>query len=469
MTTTATTERPVSIDVLRPHPANPRITAVADKALVDSIKSLGLIDSLIVVPDPGNEDLFLIVDGHRRFDGCQQAGLSEVPVRVREDLVTEAQQIELMAVTGLQKENLSPVEEARAFEQLTLLGLDEAAIAKSTGFSKRRVKERLKLTGLTDTAQAKVHAGEATLLDVAAFDEFADDPTAIEALEEDLGTDNYRHTVMRLKARKKRAADYAAIVEGFEEQGVKPADADAGGFWSLTTWKWHNTPYAAPDAHDGCLGYIDCGVESYQEPYLVCTDPDRHTNDTTDDAAEQAEQAEREAAMEALRAEQAAAQERREAASAARTEWLVDHFTALFPVKGNAKLADALGGLLPAALSDGNMSELLSGDRDLAVIEAKTPTIRTWAENRRVVLEAALELTLATPAQILTALGRFLGHWYADILDQTYIEDEDLPVVLWAWDWLAASGYPMSTVDTERHIELAARAADTDDDQDDDS
>ena len=467
------TERIITIPInqIRVHPDNPRLAAVADEELVESIRAHGLIDPPLCAPETGGDphgDWVVLLDGHRRFDGCQKAGLTEITVRVRDDLVTTAQQVEVMAITGLQKELLSPVEEARAYEQLQLLGMDEAAIAKSTGFSKRRVKERLKLTWLTDTAQAKVHAGEATLLDVAAFDEFADDPAAIEVLEEDLGTDNYRHTVMRLKARKKRAADYAAIVEGFEEQGVKPTDSDAGGFWSLTTWKWHNTPYAAPDAHDGCLGYIDCGVESYQEPYLVCTDPDRHTIDTSD-TDDDAEQAEREAAMEALRAEQAAAQERREAASAARTEWLVDHFTALFPVKGNAKLADALGGLLPAALSDGTMSELLSGDRDLAVIEAKTPTIRTWAENRRVVLEAALELTLATPAQILTALGRFLGHWYADILDQTYVEDEDLPVVLWAWDWLAASGYPMSTVDTERHIELAARAADTDDDQDDDS
>lgn len=440
------TERVVPITSLRPHPANPRIAASADDALVESIRSLGLIDSLLVVPNPTDPEGFLIVDGHRRFDGCQRAGLSEVPVRVRDDLVTEAQHVELMAVTGLQKENLSPVEEARAYEQLALLGMDEAAIAKSTGFSKARVKQRLRLTGLPQKAQHTVHLGQATLGDVEAFTEFADDPTALAALEETIGTDEYRMKVNQLRARRTRAARHAEVVAGYEEIGAKlvDPDSDTAGQRLLSDYRWVGSEFAAAEGHDGCLGYIDYGIDSYAEPALVCTDLARHSPvaEEIDPAAEAAA----EAARQAEAAAYAEAQELRAAAAAARLDWLRDHYTDLFTVKGNTRLVAAVRATLPVSQWNLQPVEVLAA---LEVdVPAETPHRGTWG----LVEPALTEAASRAPALLLQAFARLTAAVTADgIDDQPSGHDDREALVAQAgiWDWLVQAGYPMTSVDTE--------------------
>ena len=457
------TERLITLPLakVRIHPDNPRLAAAADAELIDSIRVHGLIDPPLCAPDPDDPDGGLLLDGHRRQDGAIQAGLREITVRMRDDLVTTAQQIEVMAITGLQKELLSPVEEARAYEQLQLLGMDEATIAKSTGFTKKRVHQRLRLAGLSQKAQHSVHLGQATLGDVEAFDEFADDPAAVAELEAAIGTDDYRFTVNRLRSRRERAARYAELVAGFEEQGAKRIDLESGSRYStLSAWGWRDTPFATPNGHDGCLGYVDQGPDSYADPYLACSDPDRHRDTDADEEAEK-EAAAREAERQAAEAERTAQAERQKAAGKAREDWLVKHFTGLFPVKGNGHLAESLTGVLPAMLGDTRMADLLTDW--VAATGAAQPDPNSWEAQHKAVMTAALDLTVGKPAQVLGALGRLLGVWIAGRLAESYVEDDELPVVLWMWDWLAASGYPMSAVDVARHQELAARAAENDD------
>lgn len=457
------TERVASITSLRPHPANPRITAAADDALVESIRSLGLIDSLLVVPDPTDPDAFLIVDGHRRFDGCQRAGLTEVPVRVRDDLVTEAQQVELMAVTGLQKENLSPVEEARAYEQLALLGMDEAAIATSTGFPKARVKQRLRLTGLPQKAQHTVHLGQATLGDVEAFTEFADDPTALAAPEETIGTDEYRLKVNQLRSRRARATRHAEIVAGFEEIGAKPVDpdSDTAGQRLLSDYRWLHSDLATAEGHDGCLGYIDYGIDSYAEPALVCTDLARHTPaEEVDPEAEAAA----EAARQAEAAAYAEAQELRAAAAVARLDWLRDHYTALFPVKGNTRLVAALRATLPVSQWNLQPVEVLAA---LEVdVPAETPHRGTWG----LVEPALTEAATRAPARLLRAFARLTAAVTADGIDDQPSEHdhrEALAAQATIWGWLVEAGYPMTSIDTEIRDTVTALLAEKSEESED--
>lgn len=451
----------VPIDQVRIHPDNPRIAASADDELVESIRVHGLIDPPLCAPETGagdDADWVVLLDGHRRFDGARKAGLTEITVRIREDLVTTAQQIEVMAITGLQKELLSPVEEARAYEQLQLLGMDEATIAKSTGFTKKRVHQRLRLTGLSQKAQHTVHLGQATLGDIEAFHEFADDAEAVAQLEAAIGTDDYRVTVNQLRGRRERIAKNAARIAEFEALGAKPVDSMQDNA-SLSAWNWRDTPLATPEGHPDCLRYIDYGVDSYSEPRLVCGAPQSH-RDAAADEAEAKAAAEREAEYEAQRAERAAEAEREKAAATARQDWLIEHFTGLLPVKGNGKLAETLTGVLPAALADSRLADLLTDH--LIPVGATPPETNTWDAQREAVATAALELTTAKPAQILGALGRFLGVWVAGLLAESYVEDDELPVVLWLWDWLAMSGYQMSSVDTARHQALTERAAEQD-------
>lgn len=468
-----TETKTIPLDQIKPHPSNPRRAAAADDALVESIRRVGLQEPLQVVP---HGDIYLLIDGHRRSDGCRRAGLTTVDCRVRDDLVTEAQQVEVMAITGLQKELLSPVEEAAAYEQLTLLGMDEAAIAKATGYTKARVKQRLRLAGLNQDVQTAVHTGQATLVDVDALLEFADDIEATKELEQALGTRDFGFTLARVRSRRTRAERHARIVAEFEDLGAVRADPDRDTTKSLHAYPWNGTDLADPAAHTHteCLGYIDNGPDSYAEPRLVCLNPDSH--DTPDqetgevgrsDADREAEQVE----WERKEAARAAEQERQAAAAAARQEWLIEHFTGLFPAKGNTALTKTLAGFLPALVGDPRFADLFdyNGEAQVVLGLDKPDRRPSWDGFQQSRLGAALELTVAKPPVVVGVFARMLALWCSSILDNLVVDDDELPTVLWLWDWLAASGYPMSSVDTEQHMKLSQRAAETDDEDDDEA
>lgn len=469
----------ISRELLRPHPDNVRIDATADDAMVESIGTHGLIDPLLVAPDPEADGQYLVLDGNRRLDGCDKAGVGDVSCRVREDLVTLAQQIEVMAITGLQKEHLSPVEEAAAYEQLTLLGMDASAIAASTGFSVKRVKGRMRLNGLSDQTRGAVHAGDATLADVEALLEFADDAAATKDLEATLGTADFASKVHMWRGRRDRVQRNEAAMAELREAGAvrvesvpgepgKVREVSDGGVLGDRTFDQVRVMYAMhgdladPAKHDGCLGFSYDPEFFYADIRTYCLDVSRHPELNNGPAHDPVADAKQRQEWESQQAARAAEQEQQKAASAARAAWLVEHFTSLFPTKGNAQLAATLTGFLPAALADPRLDDLVT-DRSAEIVGADPATDRTWEAKRTAVQTSALDLTTAKPAQALGALARFLALWCAELLDQSYVDDDELPTLVWLWDWLAESGYPMSTVDTARHQELAQRAGQHDD------
>jgi ParB family chromosome partitioning protein len=92
------------IHLLRPNPLNPRgeLDPAGLDELADSIRAQGVLQPLLVTPDG------TVVAGHRRLAAARQAGLTEVPVMVRD--LDRAQQQEIMLVENLQRQDLSPVE-----------------------------------------------------------------------------------------------------------------------------------------------------------------------------------------------------------------------------------------------------------------------------------------------------------------------------------------------------------------------
>jgi ParB/RepB/Spo0J family partition protein len=428
----------VPIGMIRPHPSNPRIHATADEPLVESIRKVGLIDALLCVPDPDESDGagVLVIDGHRRFDGCQKAGLQLVPCRVRDDLVTEAQQVEVMAITGLQKENLSPVEEAQAYEQLTLLGMDEAAIAASTGFSQRRVKARLRLTGLSTETRQRVHAGDATLTDVETMFEFADDPAATAELEEAIGTTNFQQRVHALRSRQQRLARRAELIEEYEAAGAVRAEQVAGGAGAVVLaadeerterrargMHMFPTELRSPAEHDGCLAYVVPESE-WHEPYLICVDNTRHPAPATPVAPQPGE-----SDWERRRAEREEREARFAAASAARRDWLAEHLSGLFPARGNKPLAALATVMLP----------LVDEDHDPADVHTASTT--------KVLAAFSGWLT----GEVATSGLDRQAQWVGDA-------DEAL-AVLAVWDWLTGAGYQLSDVDREQRTLMETRLA----------
>jgi ParB family transcriptional regulator, chromosome partitioning protein len=120
--------------------------------LVASIKAVGLIEPLIV-----NAADNVVVCGARRLVAAKKAGLKDVPAIVKP--FTEQERIETMLIENLQREGLTPIEEANAYQRLVELGLTQREIAARVGRSQSAVAKRLSLLVLPEPVRKQVDSG----------------------------------------------------------------------------------------------------------------------------------------------------------------------------------------------------------------------------------------------------------------------------------------------------------------------
>src|SRR5689334_5383896 len=106
----------VPIGALEPNPVQPRLhmDAAALGELASSIRESGIVQPILVRP-LGNER-FQIIAGERRWRAAQQVGLTHVPVTVRE--IPDDRLLEIALVENIQRAELSPIEEAHAYQKL---------------------------------------------------------------------------------------------------------------------------------------------------------------------------------------------------------------------------------------------------------------------------------------------------------------------------------------------------------------
>lgn len=151
--------RMVDIDALTPSSFQPRSRLDAGKVaeLAASVAEKGVLQPLLVRPVEGG---FEIVAGERRYRAAQKAGLSAVPVVVRE--LSDQETLEVAIIENLQREDLTAIEEARAFERLGSFGMDQGAVARAVGKSRSAVANTLRLLKLPPEAQEALEAGEIT-------------------------------------------------------------------------------------------------------------------------------------------------------------------------------------------------------------------------------------------------------------------------------------------------------------------
>ena len=158
--TTTTQQRTVALSAIHVTDGfNPRTNA--EKAeiarLAESITTHGLIQPLVVCSgDIGGE--YRLIDGERRYRACVEASVMEVPVVVREpDEATEALDVALVA--NMQRVDLSPVEQAKAFQRLIDGGLTRKGVAETLGVSQKLVRERLAILDLPAELHDRVGDG----------------------------------------------------------------------------------------------------------------------------------------------------------------------------------------------------------------------------------------------------------------------------------------------------------------------
>ena len=147
------------VDSILPNPQQPRARFDDETltALSESIAELGVLQPIVVRP---GEDGYVLVAGERRLRAAKRAGLTEIPAVVR-GVDDEAGSLIQALVENLQREDLTPLEEAAAFQQmLDDFDMTHAEIAARVGRSRSAISNAIRLLGLPAGIQVMVESGE---------------------------------------------------------------------------------------------------------------------------------------------------------------------------------------------------------------------------------------------------------------------------------------------------------------------
>ncbi len=148
----------VPVGQLHPNPDQPRRTfneeALAE--LAQSIEDRGVIQPILAEQQDDGD--YLIIAGERRWRAAKMAGLSIVPVLP--GVFSEQEKLEIALVENIQRQDLTPLEEARAYQELiTRRGLSQEDLARRLGKSRPAIANSLRLLRLAPAVQDMVEAG----------------------------------------------------------------------------------------------------------------------------------------------------------------------------------------------------------------------------------------------------------------------------------------------------------------------
>ena len=151
----------ISLKEIKVNPFQPRkiFDEAALNELAESIKEHGVLQPIIV---RRKGKYFEIVVGERRFRGSKIAGLTEIPVVVRE--LTDQQMMEIAILENLQREDLTPIEEAEAYQNLMeSLNLTQEQLAFRLGKSRPHIANHIRLLSLPEVVRGHISAGNLSM------------------------------------------------------------------------------------------------------------------------------------------------------------------------------------------------------------------------------------------------------------------------------------------------------------------
>lgn len=172
----------LSINDIEPNKNQPRKTFDEDALaeLADSIAQHGIIQPLLVRPMPDGS--YQLVAGERRWRAARKAGLTEVPVVIRE--LSDSETMELALIENLQREDLNPIEEAEGLKLLMdTYGLTQEEAAARVGCSRPAVTNALRLLSLPATVLELTRDGKISAGHARALLSFADQAQMLEVVE----------------------------------------------------------------------------------------------------------------------------------------------------------------------------------------------------------------------------------------------------------------------------------------------
>jgi ParB family chromosome partitioning protein len=151
--------RELAIDAIEPNPTQPR-RAFDDHALIalaESVKARGILQPVVVRPLPDGR--FELVAGERRLRAAKIAGHDRIPAIVRD--TDEAERLELALIENMARQDLNPIEEARACATLVEdLAMTKEEVGRRVGRSRVAISNLIRLLELPDEAIEMLEAGE---------------------------------------------------------------------------------------------------------------------------------------------------------------------------------------------------------------------------------------------------------------------------------------------------------------------
>ncbi len=205
----------LGLDTIFPNPKQPRkrFSNESLEELANSIKEQGIIQPLLVRPNSDGEG-YELVAGERRYRAAKIAGLTEVPVFIRE--LDDAAVMAAALIENIQRENLSPMEEANALNSLREeCGITQEELATRLGKSRSAIANSLRLLQLSASAQEDVQSGSITAGHARALLSLAPDLDAQEALR------------IAIAEHELSVRDTEAAAQSYKDKGTFPWSAES--------------------------------------------------------------------------------------------------------------------------------------------------------------------------------------------------------------------------------------------------
>jgi ParB family transcriptional regulator, chromosome partitioning protein len=153
----------IPVEQISPNPFQPRKTfnEASIEELARSVREHGIVQPLVVTRT--GDQKFRLIAGERRFRAAQKAGLKTVPVVIKETM-TDSDVLQVALIENIQREDLNPIEEAYAYQQLhEEFGLTQEEIAKRVGKERSTVANCLRLLKLPDSVKKLLASGQLSM------------------------------------------------------------------------------------------------------------------------------------------------------------------------------------------------------------------------------------------------------------------------------------------------------------------
>ncbi|MDJ0953242.1 MAG: ParB/RepB/Spo0J family partition protein [Acidimicrobiia bacterium] len=173
----------IKLDEIKPNPQQPRehFDPEALQSLADSIAEVGVLQPIVVRPA---EEGYVLIAGERRCRAARIAELTEIPAIIRSETGEESASLAEALIENVQREDLSPLEEAAGYQQLlTDFGLTHEEVATKVGKSRSAITNTLRLLQLPAPIQGMVGRGDLSAGHARALLAIEDVPYAVHIAE----------------------------------------------------------------------------------------------------------------------------------------------------------------------------------------------------------------------------------------------------------------------------------------------